>query len=798
MTQDVEDRIGRLAAKMSSTQLNETPHSTAVSNKASMQKADTLIDQRAPHYERNHPPSLALDYSELYTGKTQTMDVQGSHTTEGTKMAQQATTAMPSKSVTRRTSSVDPSNFAYTPEKRWTSYGSSNSWSKAAPAELAGAAPTPRVEIGTSKSDGQPLLQMFEAELAKIAKNADTEDKSPSSPGASKEKLVAKNANEATSDGDSYRKIDIAKLSIKSLCESIGDLAADALEQRLVTTGKDLQSGLDEAVKTSREALSLPKTTRQSLESDTPPDQPFRMGKLSNNIDGGLLWTNNPRDDPRHQIACLTRCLVGCGPCPVRETIKDAARLVEQQDESLRHSNDSNSEIVSQRRQIAQLHQSTQTALKELELSEDKHSFEADRILAKRYISYSHLWGHAKVQYLIRWVGHGPEHDVWYDSENLGGCKGLVKHYEKNCPKDIVGLRKDELHAIHLRTAGDRMVASRKWDEAEEVENHRRFHTDPSFRQKQLQDLRSAQIGEVRKAKTLEEPAKSEHVQARSSSLDARATPNASAGSSHSTLRHRKSWHPSSSTVALQRAVSPTAAAQKYPAISSFEAAHHGAKVGRQKGIPAGGQEIDVSRLPYSLDFPHVDEARLTWLDDPSEGPTQKDKSVRFDLKDPWTQKKLAQEHWESKQKEEESLYGAPEAEAKKEGKKPARYCSPPPPKSAFAELPPVPVGPTNGNPGLSSGKIWEELNENAHLRRVKSLNFPKQRESVCASATPLRRSSLRFSSSDEPTNWRPHASAAVHGPVSNDFFGPIRPKRDPPWLRRSASFRQTSPCEGR
>ena len=37
-----------------------------------------------------------------------------------------------------------------------------------------------------------------------------------------------------------------------------------------------------------------------------------------------------------------------------------------------------------------------------------------------------------QTQYLVRWLGYGPEHDVWYDITNLDSAKDLVNRYNRN------------------------------------------------------------------------------------------------------------------------------------------------------------------------------------------------------------------------------------------------------------------------------------------------------------------------------------------------------------------------------
>jgi hypothetical protein len=54
-------------------------------------------------------------------------------------------------------------------------------------------------------------------------------------------------------------------------------------------------------------------------------------------------------------------------------------------------------------------------------------SYEIERILAHRTRRHR---GGATTQYLIRWVGYGPEHDVWYDESDLDGAEDMLKAYK--------------------------------------------------------------------------------------------------------------------------------------------------------------------------------------------------------------------------------------------------------------------------------------------------------------------------------------------------------------------------------
>ena len=435
-----------------------------------------------------------------------------------------------------------------------------------------------------------------------------------------------------------------------------------------------------------------------------------------------------------HQIAC---CTTGCSSnvesCPVRRQIKELARslLEESQDSTVTREKEQHSQR--NRQSVPSPGHLPETNLAPTE-GRDRSSFEADRILAKRYISYNSTSGPTKKQYLIHWVGHGAEHDVWYDAENLGGCKGLIDQFEEasgpgKAEKPELSL--EEVYLIHLRTAGDRMVASRRWEhfpstnaataipiraipptasasKCQDLEESR------SFRHALVDDAHCKQMkkdsnpcGALEQLPTAGRTSSVEGVQARAD--DSRAD-------AQSTLRHRKSWHPTSDQNYSQRAASPTTAAERYPAMTSFEAAYAGPLTSKRRSLPSDGSLPSTSPDPARL---QAGEHCRAWYE-PSQQPYPKDKTVRFALTDPWMEKKRAQERWEAKCREEESLYGVDGLPlSKSEGKKPVRHSSPLPRSEDGFTL-------------KSNGKLPERKTEaDNHLpRRVKSLNLGIERNS--------------------------------------------------------------------
>ena len=51
-----------------------------------------------------------------------------------------------------------------------------------------------------------------------------------------------------------------------------------------------------------------------------------------------------------------------------------------------------------------------------------RHHYVVEKLPGKRT-------SQGQTQYLVRWLGYGPEYDVWYDITNLDSAKGLIDKY---------------------------------------------------------------------------------------------------------------------------------------------------------------------------------------------------------------------------------------------------------------------------------------------------------------------------------------------------------------------------------
>lgn len=251
--------------------------------------------------------------------------------------------------------------------------------------------------------------------------------------------------------------------------------------------------------------------------------------------------------------------------------------------------------------------------------------------------------------------------------------------------------------------------------------DHRRFHTDEQYRQKKLSDLCGVQRHQENEANAFKEAFKaSVGVASASSREDFQNRANSLKSISPLTLGHQSPWHPMSSAEAVHRASSPTVAAKRYPAIASFEAAHAERATEKRRSVP---QPLKHSLVPHALDFPRIAGPRQIG-DDATRFSTPRDKSVRFDLTDPWVEKKKAQEQWQAKQQLEQSHYDASTLHpAKTEDKKPVKGSSPSsPPLSTHNTFQSPNRGESSGEAHTVHPTVRRAMSLNSGMKHVRNL----------------------------------------------------------------------------
>jgi hypothetical protein len=62
-------------------------------------------------------------------------------------------------------------------------------------------------------------------------------------------------------------------------------------------------------------------------------------------------------------------------------------------------------------------------------ITDDGAVYEIERLIDKRVIKHGR--GKPTVEYLVRWLGQGPEYDVWYSIDDLHDASELVAEYDK-------------------------------------------------------------------------------------------------------------------------------------------------------------------------------------------------------------------------------------------------------------------------------------------------------------------------------------------------------------------------------
>ena len=59
--------------------------------------------------------------------------------------------------------------------------------------------------------------------------------------------------------------------------------------------------------------------------------------------------------------------------------------------------------------------------------TQDQQSYEIERLLARRQRK---VRGKMVTEYLVRWLGWGPEYDAWYPTSKLDNARDLIRDYE--------------------------------------------------------------------------------------------------------------------------------------------------------------------------------------------------------------------------------------------------------------------------------------------------------------------------------------------------------------------------------
>ncbi|KAI9728342.1 MAG: hypothetical protein M1828_003742 [Chrysothrix sp. TS-e1954] len=238
--------------------------------------------------------------------------------------------------------------------------------------------------------------------------------------------------------------------------------------------------------------------------------------------------------------------------------------------------------------------------------TQPKATMKAHKIVGRRFIQYGDLNGISFKQYLIRWLGHGPAHDMWYDEDNLGGCSRLVAQYEHDFPEGNESKTRrvsprsanatcdiTETALLHQRTAGDRMITSKapKYDTASQSYGAQDVIHVPSSNEtnegnKQSHDLRvkelpspsnpySVSVGSAGANGRHSGPADDSSYTNLNNFGQLSGTAETSELIQPTKLNHRRSWHPGSSKT-TELADNPFECStadvmRKYPSIAQIE-----------------------------------------------------------------------------------------------------------------------------------------------------------------------------------------------------------------------------------
>lgn len=408
-----------------------------------------LVDAPSAHakyYESTNPPLLrnSADWcnSSISNGSGG-VDQKFTLTPEGTRRAQAAAKSMAQAQVAGKCQEMPDKEPASSATNRWASYSNLSGSFDQKSAATRDASNSSHQTISGDTSDSQPLLKLFEAELAKIMKPSTEMDK----PVSRSDDLEATSPDHDSKPSTSCKasREHPKQDSIGRSCHSFGDMDA---------TVNKLFDGLAQM-----SSSALPLASRIAGREITLPPNVLESHRCF--VDN-LSRTFRQVDS---KLASLRSELYNGKPASIKIEKPPA-------DKSSTKANDVSKDTFEEPPIDSPAQNgNTRAAGSQTEVmggpskKATKKQYKVSKIVARRYVVYNDMHGPRRLQYLVRWNGSGQEEDVWYDAENLYGCKDVIDRFNALRPETYsFATRRDpkeeeESLDLHCRTAGDRMIA---------------------------------------------------------------------------------------------------------------------------------------------------------------------------------------------------------------------------------------------------------------------------------------------------------------------------------------------------
>ena len=558
------------------------------------------------------------------------MDETGSLTPEGNRQARAAAGILArAQETSQRPRTQEPKSESHT--RRWASYSNlSGSFDLKPSAGERTKEPQHPLDSDKASDQSQPLLALFEQELARLVKPA-VEDEAPGNLNHRAEEQNKKEA--ATSTSTRVEVPDPVPGTSHRPHPNAADVG-DAVDSLFGGITQMVNSALPIASRITGRELSIPPHITEAQQKLSE-----NLSRTLHDLDSGIESLRNRLDE---------RASARSGP-QTRSAAPFEDSLPEVAPETTEAPDGSSPET--------QEHSTKPEADEKTSTKTHGRQFKASKIVGRRYIQYNDLAGPRKLQYLVRWDGHGPDEDVWYDAENLGQLSHLLNRYIREHPERRAHLMSwssqeyADAEELHSRTAGDRMITHKSWrgepaaasNKSDLQLNHGLAELVPgSYTADQhLPNLRGKVAGTGPRGPHATTTTKSDVTmiqdQIEEEALawgQGRSIPeDALHGSLPRPSWHRHSANAMDNTRGFQ--FSPSAIMAKYPPVSSLErAAHHGISPPTSFGPDRKAVYIQPNtNLPYKGLRHDIH-------------PEPKEKSVRFSEADPWQEKDKAQKAW--------------------------------------------------------------------------------------------------------------------------------------------------------